>query len=80
MGWMVVSDTVLEYQQANVEYYRSVGDKSNPTSIDPEGGPFIKIGATLCINDTVFKIKSFSNVTHENGVLKVQCEVNSIRP
>lgn len=59
--WKLVAPNLIELTAYEVLDYRILGKFCNIQAVDPDGGPFIRVGSSIEINDcnfTILKIRS----------------------
>lgn len=54
--WQEIDKNTLKLRCYDALYVHTLGDENNPIAIDPDGGPFIKVGQNINVNENNYEI------------------------
>ena len=76
----LLNENLVELKCFDTVYCNMNGSIDNPISVDPDGGPYIKIGQILTFGNNKFVIEKIKSYNHDNlqSLLTVLFDVKRI--
>jgi len=59
--WKEIDKNTLKLRCYDCLYVHTLGDENKPIGIDPDGGPFIKVGQTVNVNGNKYEISEIGS-------------------